>query len=127
MANVNSWDELLKADDTDYATVEVGVGHIVRLGSLSAAEMLQWITDQEDTEKAKTNGLVLVAKCLVDSEGKRYGKLDDVKALQTKQPKTVRKLVKAALALNDLNVKAETKNDSGEAIPSASPTDTASQ
>lgn len=117
---VESWEELLGADDTEYT--DVTVGHVVvRLGSLSSKEMLAWVADQADEEKKKTNGLVLVAKCLVDKTGKRIGKVDEMLKLRDKQPKTVRRLVDAAVALNEMNVKAKEKNDSSETKPSDSP------
>jgi hypothetical protein len=124
---INSWDELFTEDDgVEYTNVELG-NRVARLASLSGTEMLQWLQDNDDEEKAKTSGIVLVVKCLVDAEGKRIGKLDDMLRLREKQPKMMKKLIKAALELNELIVKPETKNESSEAQPSASPTDSASQ
>lgn len=124
---IESWDDMLAVDDTEYMAVEIGEGRYIRLGSLSAAEMINWLTDQQDEEKSKTNGLVLVAKCMVNSRGLRIGKLDKIIELRKKQPKTVKKLIRAATKLNELEVKEETKNDSDGIIPSVSSTDSASQ
>lgn len=123
---IGTWEELLEVDDAEYTEVPVGSGKSVRLGSISSNEMIKWIEDNGDDEKVKTNGLVLVAKCLVDAEGKRIGKVADMLQLRDKQPKTVKKLVDAAVALNNLVVRSAEKNDSSEAQPSASPIDTAS-
>lgn len=125
---IESWDDLLLMDDTDYTTVPIGDGSkSVRLGSLSAADMLQWLHDNEDDEKRKTNGLVLVAKSMVNPKGERIGNLAEMLKLREKQPKTVKKLVAAAVALNELNVKEPEKNGLSEALPVASPTASVSQ
>lgn len=123
---IQSWDELLAVDDAEYVDVPVGK-KIVRLGSLSSAEMLVWIRDQDDDEKAKTGGLVLVAKCIVDSDGKRIGKLEDMIRLREKQPKTVKRLVRAAIDLNELEVKTDSKNVSSGTEPSAASIESGSQ
>lgn len=124
---INSWDELFAEDDgVEYATVALG-NRFARLGSLTGTEMLEWLHDNDDEEKAKTSGIVLVVKCLVNDAGERIGKLDDMLRLRDKQPKMMKKLIRAALELNELIVKDSTKNESSEAQPSASPTDSASQ
>ena len=122
---VKTWEEALAVDDTEYAEVPVGSkGHTFRLASWNAAELLAWLYDQGDTEKQKTNGLVLVAKCLVNDEGQHIGKLDQVMRLREKQPKTVKRLVKAAVVLNGLDD--DEKNAPSEApliVTGASPID----
>lgn len=115
---VSTWADLLALDDTDYVEVPVG-NKVVRLGSLSIAEMRVWSGDNDDAEKSKINGLVLVAKCMVDAIGTRIGNLDEVIKLRDKQPKTVKKLVDAAVLLNSLTLKAEEKNDSSAVLPFA--------
>jgi|SRR6185436_10211184 len=129
VTTIDSWDELISLDDADYTNVPIGGGKSVRLGSLSAARMIQWFEDQKDEEKSKINGLVLVAECLVDSNGKRIGKLADVLKLRDKNPETLKKLRLAAIELNNLEVKGvERPNDSSDspAVPTStgdSPTD----
>lgn len=120
---IESWDELLELDDTEYATVQLTPTKSVRLGSLSAARMLQWFLDQKDEEKAKSNGLVLVAESLVDSKGKRIGRVADMLKLRDKNPASLDKLRAACIELNRLEVKgAERPNGSGE--PTAATTAT---
>lgn len=121
---VESWDELLNVNDTEYANVEIAPGVVVRLGSLSAQGMLDWIEQTAgDEEKAKANGLLLVAMCLVDSDGNRIGKLDTMTDLRRKQPKTAKKLIDKALELNDLRASEKEKNDSSGATSPVPPTD----
>lgn len=122
---VESWEELLEDNDAETALAEVTVGtRTFRLGSLSGIDLLKWFEQQNDPELKKTNGLWLVAKSLINSAGVRIGKLDDITALRAKQPKVVRKLVDAALELNELTAKkeVEAKNDKQEGPSSNSGT-----
>lgn len=113
--NIETWDDLLALDDTEYKIVQLTPTKSVRMGSVSAARMLQWFEDQKDEEKVKTNGLVLVAESLVDSEGKRIGKVADMLKLRDKNPESLDKLRAACIELNRLEVKgAERPNGSGE-------------
>ena len=121
---VNQWEELLSAEDTDYVNVDVG-NKSVRLGSLNALELVEWIERQSDEEKKKTNGLWLVAKCLVNDTGQRIGKMDEVVKLREKALKTIKALVKAALALNGLEAK-KGPNEPSETKSGDSPTDSPS-
>lgn len=113
VTNIESWDDLLALDDTEYRVVELTPTKSIRLGSLSAARMLQWFLDQKDEEKVKSNGLVLVAESIVDSKGKRIGKVADMEKLREKNPVTLDKLRTACIELNRLEVK-------GVVLPNAS-------
>ena len=95
-----------------------------RLGSLNAADLLVWLRNQDDGELKKTNGLWLVAKCLVNSKGERIGNMDEVGRLREKAPKTLKLLVKAAVTLNGLDAKFP--NDESETNSGDSPTDSPS-
>lgn len=117
----NSWDEVLGTEDTDYVEVPAG-SKTLRLGSVSGAVMLEWFANQEDPIKAETNGLWLVAQSLVDKDGKRIGKVDEVTRLREKNPRTMRALIKAAVELNGLQLKLpERKNESSETVSDVSP------
>ncbi len=119
---INSWDELLAADDMDHAEVPFGNGYVARLGSLSALEMLKWTEDQREEANKEANGLLLVAMCLVDQDGKRCGNVEDMKRLREKNPKTMQLLIQAAVTLNGMHATVKEKNDSSAATPSALPT-----
>lgn len=137
MKQIVSWDDLLASkEDTEFAEVPVGGEKVVRLGTLSAADMLTWLAANSDDEAKKINGLRLVAMSMVDSDGARIGVLADVVRLREKNPKTIKKLVDAAVKLNGLSVAPDTsakvtvleeaKNDSGETHTDASPSDSPS-
>jgi hypothetical protein len=104
---LNQWEEVLEAEDTEYVTVPIGKsGKSARLGSLNGEDLLTWFANQRDPEQKKTNGLWLVAKCLVNDTGQRIGNMDDVLRLREKAPATIKALVEAAVTLNKLDVKA---------------------
>ena len=120
---VETWEELLE-DPSDVEYVDVTIGkRTVTLASVNSEEMMEWFTRQADPELKKTNGLWLVAKCLVNSKNERIGNLDEIVRLREKQPASVKKLVEAAVELNHISVKreAEAKNDSQEGPAGSSP------
>lgn len=129
METINTWEELLDetVEEPVYDTVQIG-NKTVRLASLpTAAETMAFIEAQniEGGDKVK-NMLKLIARSIVDSEGNRIGKLEDIERLAKKSNVTLVKLKNAAMAINGLVAKAETlrKNDSSEADFSVSPTGT---
>lgn len=125
---VDSWDDLLAADDTlgtTFRDVKLTDTKSVRLASLPALDLLAWLADNRDAEKVKTNGLVLITKCIINEKGERIGKLDEVVALQKKQPGTLKRLRAAAIEINDLQDLipgyGKSPNDSGETTEQSTP------
>jgi hypothetical protein len=111
---IERWEDLLDLEDSDYETVVIGK-RSVRLASLSAGRMLQWLKDNRDESKAPDNGLVMIAESIVDGNGKRIGKIEDILKLREKSPVTLKKLRDACIKLNRLQVKDEpAPNDSSE-------------
>lgn len=124
VATIESWEELVELDDADYATVKVG-GKQVRLASLSSSRMMRWFEDNRDPEKANDNGLVLIAESIVNSTGKRIGKLDQILKLRDKNPETVMALRDACIRLNRLTLKDEqSPNASSEPVVQTTETST---
>lgn len=129
-AKLLSAEDVIDAPAQDYVTVDVPLwGGAVRLGSLTAFELLQWMENKETHA-----GLRLYAMCHVDADGNRLGMTVDDKgvctikpgymdALKKKDAKSTGKVVAAAFKLNGLSKDqiASIKNDSGEAAPVASP------
>jgi hypothetical protein len=121
---LSTWEDVLAVEDTDYTEIEIAKDKSVRLGTLSSADLLKWL-EENDEKGVKDNGLKLVAQSLVDADGNRIGRLAEIIRLRDKAPKTVKKLVDAAATLNGLTVakKVAEKNDSSEVPTDASPID----
>lgn len=98
-----SMDEILAAPDIEYTTVP-GWNGLIRIGSLTAGDMIEW-TEANDGEAKRTAGLRLIVKSLVNSEGKRIGTDKDISKLRAKSHKVTEQVVKAILKLNGFNVK----------------------
>lgn len=128
---VLSFDKLRTADKTEYDVVKV-YGEEVRVGSLTAAEILKWV-EENDTDR-KNAGLRLIVRSVVDEEGNRLPVASHEEwmvVFNNKNPRENGKLVRAILALNGLGKKAEEvqealKNDSSETATDASPSDSPS-
>jgi len=103
-----SVDDMLAADDTEYTYVDGWNGRI-RIGSLSAGDMIEWTEANEDQKR--TAGLRLILKSIVDPQGKRIGnEKKHLELLRQKSHKVTERLVKEILKLNGFNV-AEPKKD----------------
>lgn len=129
---VMSLDEAQTVNDTDYDIIEdaYGKGKHLRIGSLGAKTILKWIEDNDDPAKKKEAGLRLIVESVVDKDGNRYSEEQREAALEAfrnKNSKRNGQVVQRILKLNGLDKAAKKmeaeKNDSGEVIPSASPTD----
>lgn len=123
---VNTWEELLdeSVEEPRYKEVEIGT-RVVRMASVPSTEVLAFIDEQNSDSGRSGSTLRLIARCIVDKDGHRIGKLDEVEKLAKKSPPTLVKLRDAALEVNGLKVKAgdePTKNDSGEVASSDSAT-----
>ena len=108
---VLSINDILAAEDTDYKEVEVW-GGLVRVGSLTAGDLLEFVEANEGPAK-RTAGLRLIIKSIVDIDGNRIGKDTDLQGLKTRNSKQIEKLTHEILKLNGLGKKAqeEAKND----------------
>lgn len=67
---VASIEEVLKGKGFKYDTIEA-YDTVVRLGTLSSADILEWLAENEDPVKSKTAGLRILVKALCDAEGNR--------------------------------------------------------
>jgi hypothetical protein len=122
-----SIDEMFAKDDTQYEVVDVPEwGGSIRIGSLRAGDMLDWVDATEGKAK-RTAGLRLIIKSLVDTSGKRIGAPDMLERLKQRDHAVVSRIVEQILKLNKMNVvkkaQEDAKNDSGEADTDASPID----
>lgn len=113
---VLSLDDILGVEDVEYREVpvknwpKVGQTGIVRLATCSAEDLIEW---SEDNEKdRKTAGLRLLAKSMVDKDGRRFvsvpGVVDRLLAsLSKRSSAAINTLVTEALDLNQLTDKAQ--------------------
>jgi hypothetical protein len=116
-------------EDTQFMEVTVpewkdkaGIPRTLRLGSLTADDLLEWVDANEGPAK-RTAGIRLVIKSLVDASGNRIGTDKLINSLKKRNADVIRRLVEAVLKLNGMNVDAEkVKNDSSEVSTGASPT-----
>jgi len=116
-----------ETNNVKYTTVEA-YGGTVRLGSVSARDMLDWIAGNQDETKKRLSGARLIVKSLVDEDGNRVPESEYdayVDAFLEKDHQENNKVARAVLDLNgfgDAKKDAETaKNGSSEVPAAASP------
>ena len=101
------------ASEVEYAFVEgFKPGEQVRIGSVSAGDMIQWTEENENPDTKKTAGLRLIVKSLVDDKGVRYAmpqEAKNIQAFRSMRHKETERVVKAILELNGMKVKDEAK------------------
>jgi hypothetical protein len=111
---VLSLDEMVADSPTEYATIPgFKTGTTIRIGSLDAGEMIEW-SEANEGEAKRNAGLRLIAKSLVDKDGKFQITPGDEKAvgravqqLKKVQHKKAEEVVKAVLKLNGMRVAGE--------------------
>lgn len=111
-----SMDEILSsgAADVEYAVIDGWKpGMKVRIGSVTAGDMIEW-SEANEGEAKRTAGLRLITKSLVNSKGERYA--DDprnIPKFRAMRHKETERIVREILKLNGMNVKqdAATKNE----------------
>ena len=94
-------EEMMAADDIEYAEVEA-FGGLVRIGSIDAGDMIEFVESNEGPAK-RTAGLRMIIKSLVDVEGTRIGKPEDLQRWMRRSQRTCNNLVDAILKLNGLD------------------------
>jgi hypothetical protein len=121
-----SFDEILNAKGTQYDTIEA-YGIVLRLGSLSSADMLEWLSENNDSAKKERAGLRILVKALVDADGKRVPDNDRerfVDSFANKDNAENGRVIKKVLEMNGLRQPEKTieavKNDSREVLTETS-------
>jgi hypothetical protein len=109
-----SMDEILASgsSDVEYAIVDgFKPGEKVRIGSLTAGDMIEW-SEANDGEAKRTAGLRLITKSLVGPEPANARYADDVANVpkfRAMRHKETERIVKEILKLNGMNVKQESE------------------
>ena len=102
-----SMDDVLAAPDVEYTTIE-GWNGLIRIGSLTAGDMIEW-TEANEGEAKRTAGLRLIVKSVVNSNGDRIGTDKHIPMLRAKSHKMTERIVREILKLNGMNVRQEEK------------------
>ena len=111
-------DEMLSADDVEYALVptwkvrDVKTGELVqgytRVGSLSADEIISWRETNEGPAK-RSMGVRLFVNSLVDEDGNRIGTEKHYEAFKKKSNAVQERVLAEIVKLNGMTVKGEEK------------------
>lgn len=108
-----SMDEFLSEPDIEYAEIPgFTPGRKIRVGSLSAGDLIEW-SEANETEAKRTAGLRLIVKSMVNSKNERIGTDKDIPKLRIKSHKVTERIVKEILKLNGMSVASDVaaKND----------------
>src|SRR5262245_6505109 len=130
---VLSLDQMLMGNDTEYDLIDVPEwGGQVRIGSLTAEQMVKWTEAKTETLLDRRNaGLLLLVSSIVDADGHRIANASHVAAFRGRSAKVLNRIIDRILKMNGLIVSEEVhqvdpraiearKNGSGEAQPDAS-------
>jgi hypothetical protein len=105
-----SLDELFAsgASDVEYAFVDgFKPGEQVRIGSVTAGDMIEW-SEASEGEAKRTAGLRLICKSIVNSKGERIAdSKKNIEKFRGMRHKETERIVKEILKLNGMTVKAE--------------------
>lgn len=117
-----SMDDIMNADDVKYKVIDA-FGGKVRIGSLNAGDMIEFIESNEGPAK-KTAGVRLIIKSLVDKDGVRIGTEKHLQGMLKRNAEAVNRVVGEILELNGMGEAAKKLkgNASSEANSDASPT-----
>lgn len=129
-AKVLSFDDIAQKDDTTYETIDVPEwGGEVHIGTLNAADLLEFVESNDNPILKKIAGVRLLVKSMVGPDKKRLADSPEkaTKAEQMfmqKDARVITTVVQRILRLNKMDKKSmeAEKNDSGEAPTAASPT-----
>lgn len=118
-----SIDEMLAADDVEYAVIPTwkvkdpkGSGQMIqgytRIGSLNADQVIKWRDTNEGPAK-KTLGIRLFVDSIVDKDGKRTGGPQHYEAFKSKSNALQEKVLAEIVKLNGMTVRGQEtiKND----------------
>lgn len=119
-------EELLAAcDDVQFKEISVPEWRgSIRIGSLTADDMIAWSESNDDPAQKRVAGINLLVKSLVDANGHRIGTEAFTAKFKRSSHTLINRLCQEVLAFNGMTARAQgaVKNGSGEAVPDASPT-----
>jgi hypothetical protein len=110
-------DEMLASDDIEYAVIPTWkvkdakgetVQGYVRIGSLSAEDIIDW-RETNDGPAKKTMGIRLLVNSLVDEKGNRIGTPKHYELFKKKSNAVMERILAEVIKLNGMTVKADDK------------------
>lgn len=101
-----SMDEVAAAPDVEYDTVVAWAGKPIRIGSLTAADLIEW-SEASEGEAKRTAGVRLIVRSMVDKDGNRIANDTHIGVFAKKSHKITETIVRAILKLNGMDVKAD--------------------
>jgi hypothetical protein len=112
-AKLLKFDDVIAVDDLQFRDVEVPEwGGTVRLRALSAAEAKKFNEGNDQSAYKRESALQLVALAMVDEEGNRVIKPENLEAFRKKSVKVIMRLATIATELNeDVADRDKAKND----------------
>ena len=122
---LSSLDQIVDTVDIEFKTIHVPKWKMsIRIGSLSAEDLISFVETNEQPKAKRTAGIRLLVKSMVDTDGNRIGRDTDIAILQRKNHQIVTSLIDEVMKLNGLGKKdqEQLKNVSSEASTDASPT-----
>lgn len=121
-------EEMLESEDVQFVVVPVPEwkGN-VRLASVSAGTMMEFVEANQDKTKAKDSNIRLIVQSIVNDQGVRLATEDTIDFLiarfRKKDVRVMNRLMDAVMKLNDIKItKAQVKNELSEAPGDVLPT-----
>jgi len=102
---VLSVEEMLSPSDVEYVEIEAW-GGIVRIGSLTAEDLIEWTEANEGPAK-KTAAIRLIVRSLVDEQGNRIGTDKHIEAFKKRSHATMERIAEQVLKLNGMHLNFE--------------------
>lgn len=103
--HVLTLDDIIKADDVEYAMVPgFKPGQVFRIRSVTADEMIKW-TEANEGEAKRTAGLRLIVKSVCDKDGNLLMTDEHLSILRRKTHRVTNGLIDAILEHNGMTVK----------------------
>jgi len=103
MEDYGTFDDLLAQTEVEYATVTIS-GKSYRVGSITGDEFAAWQELRDSSPEARKNATaVLIARSLVDADGKRIGDETKVAQLRKVKLKVSEAFLEAIFKLNGIN------------------------
>ncbi len=101
-----SFEQFMEADPVEYDVVQLPKGN-VRIGSVTGDEWAEWSEMRESPEGRKKSGGWLIAKSLVDKDGRRIGDPAWAVEIVKKNLKTSELILRAIFKLNGISQSAK--------------------
>jgi hypothetical protein len=97
-----SMDEMLAAPDVQFREIEAW-GGTVRLGSLTAEEMIEFVEQNANEKARRVAGVRMIIRSLVDEAGARIGKEEHIPLFLKKDAATTNRIVEVVMEMNGLS------------------------